>query len=759
MDVMLIDRFDEFCRRLPDENFGQSVLEVATYRYWDGRWFHSSGVETNESPLVSDLARTLEIGTHWHHPRHVESYFPVVELQAVVVATFVQPASVRTREPFQDQLLTCYTNSQNAFDASHHGLTGLLNQNAFRKEIENALAVELPQSQEFEGTVGNLVPSTIAVISIDVDNFKQLNDSNGHDYGDVVLKSIAMRLRSLAADLRVADGRRSVVLAHPHGEEFSLLVKGSTSDQSLEIANKACELIRASPLPSDGEWKALSDPAFGLKLPDLYHRLVTISAGVAIAAPNPRNVARATTDLLKQSDTALFKAKADGKDRARRFSDILLKHGRVIEHRTEADTVVIDLGSDVNCNRGQEFIVFHPDFTGDAEIFISDGRTRKVAGKYPRRPSGHIIAFDVQKDLAFCEPAPDFREVQFKAGSSLQAVPLGSIAHLIGPKSLIDVLHAPRLWGAAGLPGAVEAIVTRGESPAVASFRLTNSDELIRARGFAAVNESLASLFKMIRKNFPPTSIIGQTDNLELTVVMTKREPNVTQSLAVKSIDDAREECGAMPQFKAGVFYEGAYERIDHDQTEIDPKFALNFARYTVFAASLYSPAVIHFDQGIPEAAIRVSQDQHLLSRALADYGSLLELGINSAAFHNRGAIVAYMSGDYNLAVKTIERANLVNPSEPIYWANRGMFEFETGDRLAAYKSFMEGFNNGLEAVLPEYYIPTYALALKAERDLRPDEIDEANVVAWLRRASQLSRRMVGEETFDEITTLLASLE
>ena len=157
--------------------------------------------------------------------------------------------------------------------AATDDLTGLLNRRQFRV----SLAAELSRVDRFGGSV--------ALLLADLDDFKQINDTFGHDAGDAVLAEFASLL---TGELREVD-----VAARLGGEEFSVLLP----ETSLEDATTVAERLRSR---TAGRRFVLEDGrAIGF----------TVSIGVtAGAAGDPR-------ELLRDADRALYRAKALGKNR------------------------------------------------------------------------------------------------------------------------------------------------------------------------------------------------------------------------------------------------------------------------------------------------------------------------------------------------------------------------------------------------------------------------------------------------------------
>lgn len=154
--------------------------------------------------------------------------------------------------------------------AQTDSLTGLLNRGAF----EQILRRELLRAQRSRASLGLML--------IDLDYFKQVNDSHGHAVGDHVLRRISA---ALAAGTRPSD-----VLARYGGEEFVILLRES----SVDAAQAAAERIRQ-------DIAALAD------LPQ--HLSLTVSIGVAISLAG-----EAPDEFLLRADEALYRSKREGRN-------------------------------------------------------------------------------------------------------------------------------------------------------------------------------------------------------------------------------------------------------------------------------------------------------------------------------------------------------------------------------------------------------------------------------------------------------------
>lgn len=155
------------------------------------------------------------------------------------------------------------------------GLTGVYNRRYFQRQLEN----EFRRAPRFGYPIG--------LILIDVDHFKQFNDTNGHLLGDQVLRSMAQILKDSV--------RETDVVARYGGEEFAVILPETNREQALEVA----ERIRRN-VARHTFWGRAQTPV-----------QVTVSIGVASRLASQTNP-EALVDL---ADSALYEAKRTGRDR------------------------------------------------------------------------------------------------------------------------------------------------------------------------------------------------------------------------------------------------------------------------------------------------------------------------------------------------------------------------------------------------------------------------------------------------------------
>ena len=153
-------------------------------------------------------------------------------------------------------------------------MTGLYNRRYFEDALQEYLA-------EFVR-----IKAPLALLTLDLDHFKSVNDTYGHDAGDIVLKKLAETLKNLT--------REHDIVARTGGEEFCIVAPFARADQIRPFAERICRMV--------GEMRV-----------DLGHVILrpTISVGVACTSDGIRD----SKALIKLSDERLYEAKESGRNR------------------------------------------------------------------------------------------------------------------------------------------------------------------------------------------------------------------------------------------------------------------------------------------------------------------------------------------------------------------------------------------------------------------------------------------------------------
>jgi diguanylate cyclase (GGDEF)-like protein len=187
---------------------------------------------------------------------------------------------VRERETLEEQLETANKQGDAARHASlHDPLTGLPNRALFHDRLEHGLAQATRHGW------------TLAVMFVDLDDFKQINDSYGHEAGDAVLRAIADRLRQ--------STRSDDTISRHGGDEFLyLLLEVKREEDIAAVAEKLAQTIQA---PCDVSVGGVQTPLS-----------VKASIGISIFPKDGSNAAQ----LIGRADEAMYVAKQSGAGRA-----------------------------------------------------------------------------------------------------------------------------------------------------------------------------------------------------------------------------------------------------------------------------------------------------------------------------------------------------------------------------------------------------------------------------------------------------------
>jgi diguanylate cyclase (GGDEF)-like protein/PAS domain S-box-containing protein len=174
--------------------------------------------------------------------------------------------------------------------AFHDELTGLANRALFRDRLDHALARSARSND------------AVVVLLLDLDWFKQVNDTLGHDAGDRLLQEIAHRL---ARTMRPSD-----TLARLGGDEFAILLEGSSEDEAAAVAARVLDQLRADPV-------------------DLGSRALELGASIGVAVHAGGSVD--SEELVRRADVAMYVAKDAGRGRFEIFRpDMLRGHGELL---------------------------------------------------------------------------------------------------------------------------------------------------------------------------------------------------------------------------------------------------------------------------------------------------------------------------------------------------------------------------------------------------------------------------------------------
>ncbi len=175
-------------------------------------------------------------------------------------------------------------------------LTGLPNRRRFENDFKDEVAKAYRANQQGDNVV-------LAVIMLDIDHFKTINDTYGHDGGDKALQHLADHF---SVTLRAGDK-----IYRLGGEEFVILAPIKKSEDCFPFVDRLREGFKNGCCVYDNQEIAM-----------------TASFGAALCSPSEEPTAETLKEILKRADNALYAAKHDGRDRT-----VVAEEGRIFPVR------------------------------------------------------------------------------------------------------------------------------------------------------------------------------------------------------------------------------------------------------------------------------------------------------------------------------------------------------------------------------------------------------------------------------------------
>ena len=164
--------------------------------------------------------------------------------------------------------------------AEHDSLTGLINRRRFQEELERSIAYS--QRYDQQG----------ALLFIDLDQFKYINDTYGHQYGDEYLLDVSRRLAKVL--------RKTDILGRLGGDEFGIIIPSVTEEETATVANALLGTLSQETIEYED-------------------KLIHISASIGVAFFPAQGVI--ANDLLAKADAAMYTAKNKGRSQYRTFNE------------------------------------------------------------------------------------------------------------------------------------------------------------------------------------------------------------------------------------------------------------------------------------------------------------------------------------------------------------------------------------------------------------------------------------------------------
>ncbi len=200
-------------------------------------------------------------------------------------------APQRPREPEEPARPTAQQQARreaesSSYEASHDALTGLLNRRALLRQLESLQLAAVGAARRH------------MLLFLDLDGFKAVNDTGGHEAGDALLVQIADSLRE---SVRLQDS-----VARIGGDEFAVVLVDCPSERGMQIADVLVRAVKACSIPHEGGQLSAG-----------------VSLGAVVLEPSE---GLSVNELLRRADTACYEAKRHGRGQIR-LHDVELSAG------------------------------------------------------------------------------------------------------------------------------------------------------------------------------------------------------------------------------------------------------------------------------------------------------------------------------------------------------------------------------------------------------------------------------------------------
>ena len=283
--------------------------------------------------------------------------------------------------------------------AHHDALTGLPNRVLFNDRLKKAIQTAKRKKTK------------MALLFIDLDHFKEINDSLGHDVGDEILKAVSRRLKEVVRD--------EDTIARLGGDEFTVTLEELSQTQAASlIANKLLEVL-SKPMNVNGNI--------------LY---VSSSIGISIYPDDGGS----TQNLLKYADSAMYKAKAEGRNNFQYYNSTMTE--------LAFERVVMETSLRVALKEEQFVVHYQPQVNAKTDTLI--GMEALVRWQHPTMgivspakfiPLAESTGLIVELDRFVMKTAMNQIAKWYKDGLNPGVLALNLAVKQLQEKDFIDILH------------------------------------------------------------------------------------------------------------------------------------------------------------------------------------------------------------------------------------------------------------------------------------------------------------------------------